>query len=500
MQRPTLVTALALAACTPTSPAPQPSHSSGDETPVLASEQAPIPGFVVYADGSSDVVALDGTVTHADGYWILDDRDAASTTIVRWLEGDVPDALHCACDAPIEPCLWDGWMRARFDAHGTLVGQSPTADDRRTCGCFRTSEEEAEAAWSEEDEEEDDGCPEPESPGWVSLAGGVLYALGGVYDNDGCTGVHVADSFGRSRALVPGVHPVVSAPSTACFSTVLDAPGDPRAHLSGASCAADDDADESSSDDDAFEEDPCGPCSEQAGDEATAVFVHHGERMDVGTNVSVFWALTYVDAQPLTAENCPSASDPCGDPSAFPGIAESEDWWVATDGSVALVMDGGEAWVWLRGGDRVQVDVSTSDVLGVRFHADVRGLVRAAASEVPQLEGEPPACEDDDEEGEDEEPALAPEDASFTDTHGGRDWGNRCFEHLRAGALDAAEAACARGLAIASDPSVLGALYYNVGRIAEARGDTAAAIQSYERSLAVRPGNRAVTQRLDALR
>ncbi len=94
---------------------------------------------------------------------------------------------------------------------------------------------------------------------------------------------------------------------------------------------------------------------------------------------------------------------------------------------------------------------------------------------------------------------LAPEDNGFVDHHGGRDWGNRCFAHFRAGALGQAEAACERGLAVAHDPRVRGALDYSLGRVAEARGDRARARTLYRRSLTERPGNATVQQRLDAL-
>lgn len=97
------------------------------------------------------------------------------------------------------------------------------------------------------------------------------------------------------------------------------------------------------------------------------------------------------------------------------------------------------------------------------------------------------------------EPELASEDEGYSDTRWGRGWGERCFRHLRAGRLAAAEAACERGRVIAG-PRVRGAILYNLGRIAEQRGRRAEAVRYYERSLAARPINRTVQQRLRALR
>lgn len=95
---------------------------------------------------------------------------------------------------------------------------------------------------------------------------------------------------------------------------------------------------------------------------------------------------------------------------------------------------------------------------------------------------------------------LAPEDRGFEDTEGGRGWGNRCYAHLGAGRLQQAQAACEAGLAAAEQDRVRGAILYNLGRIAEARGERREAIERYEDSLDVRPGNAIVEERLRRLR
>ncbi len=94
---------------------------------------------------------------------------------------------------------------------------------------------------------------------------------------------------------------------------------------------------------------------------------------------------------------------------------------------------------------------------------------------------------------------LAAVDATFVDRRGGVGWGDRCVVHLRAAALDYAEAACARGLATARRPAVRGALFYNLGLIFERRGKPDAARDYYRRSLAARPRNPVVEHALAAL-
>jgi hypothetical protein len=85
-------------------------------------------------------------------------------------------------------------------------------------------------------------------------------------------------------------------------------------------------------------------------------------------------------------------------------------------------------------------------------------------------------------------PGLAQEDVGFIDTRKGGGWGDRCFLHLQAGRLDAAKAACDRGLAMAEPRGwTRGSLLYNLGMIAEKEEDLATARQRYRESLSVRP-------------
>lgn len=76
---------------------------------------------------------------------------------------------------------------------------------------------------------------------------------------------------------------------------------------------------------------------------------------------------------------------------------------------------------------------------------------------------------------------------------------NRCHRLSLAGDLAGAETACRA--ALGEDPSAeeQGAIHYDLGRVAESRGDVEAARAAYARSLEVRPGNAVVRQRLAAL-
>jgi hypothetical protein len=75
----------------------------------------------------------------------------------------------------------------------------------------------------------------------------------------------------------------------------------------------------------------------------------------------------------------------------------------------------------------------------------------------------------------------------------------RCAAFYREGRFVRARDMCEQGLAAHPRGTVRGALYYDLGRIAEAQGRIEEARDAYRRSLEARPGNAAVQGRLDAL-
>lgn len=95
---------------------------------------------------------------------------------------------------------------------------------------------------------------------------------------------------------------------------------------------------------------------------------------------------------------------------------------------------------------------------------------------------------------------LAPEDQAFADDKRGAGWGNRCYQHLQAGALPFARAACQKGLEQDPEPKVRGAILHNLGLIDEATPDPKAACEWFRQSLAVRPGVGATQKKFDELK
>lgn len=70
------------------------------------------------------------------------------------------------------------------------------------------------------------------------------------------------------------------------------------------------------------------------------------------------------------------------------------------------------------------------------------------------------------------------------------------WAYFNAGKLDEAKDRLERGLQYAENEGTRGAILYNLGRVAEAKGDKPHAIELYTRSLAVRPGNDVVAKHL----
>lgn len=94
---------------------------------------------------------------------------------------------------------------------------------------------------------------------------------------------------------------------------------------------------------------------------------------------------------------------------------------------------------------------------------------------------------------------LAPQDKEFVDMHGGRDWGNRCFVHLKAGHLGWAKAACNKAIDMdPASPQPRASILYNHGLIEQGFGNKSAARSYFKQSLALRP-NAEVQASLDKL-
>ncbi len=80
-----------------------------------------------------------------------------------------------------------------------------------------------------------------------------------------------------------------------------------------------------------------------------------------------------------------------------------------------------------------------------------------------------------------------------------RAWSGRGFAKFGAGDLEGAEADFQHALKLEDAPKFQGVVFYNLGQIAEKKGDTKAAIAAYEKAVQLAP-SKAASARLEALR
>lgn len=262
----------------------------------------------------------------------------------------------------------------------------------------------------------------------------------------------------------------------------------------------------------------------------------------------------------VTPQRCPSPEEPCGELGAFAAafaLPPDEDappytppgepaFWVANDGRVALAVDpkatgvgADPLTVWTLSAEPRAVDVSPEGVIGVRYHADVTALLDRVCAVVcsprwceatfperqcPEVldddqrdctygverdEDDADSADDDnaadDDSADDGDPGVPPRPTTppsgpttAPDPRSASELGNACFAHLKAGDLATAERECALALERADNDRTRGAVLFNLGLLAEKRGDAASARTYYQRSLTARP-NDTVRKRLEAL-
>lgn len=496
------------------------------------------PGFVVVAgpdDPHTLVVPLDPAVAlrSADVMLVLDGTRRSIVALApaepeAWVNRAGVRPCPEGCERTCAREMY-GWARAEIDPATFAITMGTD------CGaCVRTVVEDEDAEQDEEeDEEQDEGACFSAGGAVASIVGGRAFVP--VDAHDECGGYNL---YSLDLATFPVGSDAWAAPGWPHAFTQCDDGEHPDWGAFDQPFGDDGCARRASG---TFTD--CGFCSEEASFVVVTAWngtLHYtGAGPRGGANGgSPMWRAEV----PLRPRTCPSSEDPCGDPAPFASaLGETSDerrFWITTPGSAALLIErdparpGGSLVRVLRSGEATAsreqpVPFAPRDVISVRFHADVASLARtidhglealgapsqcdAAAAPAPPPASTPPTtsatagtpapCElgARREETECVPLALAPEDATFEDPRGGSGWGDRCVAHLRAGELDAAEAACAHGLAVADRASTRGALLYNLGRVGEARGDRAMARRAYEQSLAVRPGNAPTQQALDAL-
>ena len=96
--------------------------------------------------------------------------------------------------------------------------------------------------------------------------------------------------------------------------------------------------------------------------------------------------------------------------------------------------------------------------------------------------------------------ALAPEDQSFVDDKNGVGWGNRCYAHLKAGALSYARAACTKALEQNPEQRIRAMVLYNLALVDEATPDPKSACEWLRQSSAARSGVKPVEEKYESLK
>jgi hypothetical protein len=467
-------------------PKPTPESSPVPASRSLTELAGPaVAGFVVYTTEQSVVIPTDGSgPVIGEGLWILDEQTApvAYSNLLVLSEARVRTLglPPCACLSLDVACTYEAFERRRFDpATGT------SAQEKR-CECIAKPDR---PGYLPPEPEDVDGqvfehCEGDQDDVIVSLVGGQLFHQGWEWNGACYEGMSVYDATSWSDDLV-------ESPAT------LD---DTGMRLIG--CDMDMGA--------AFAERPWPFDPDDYGSaeycdnvEVDTFFLRRGELYWVGDNILHAGGDRTLRKRTVTPTSCPSVADPCGDPAPYRELAKlakrSREFWIANDGSAALVASKTRWELWPAGAatpiafELPGID-ATKDVIGVRVQRDVAGL--RALMKLHEKIGVEPAGRSSPTI----ELAQCPGGGSPHDELSAREWGDLCALHLVGERWAEAQTCCLAGLAVAEEPSVRGALLYNLGRISEDQGADAQAEQLYSESLVVRPDNATTKRRLEKVR
>jgi hypothetical protein len=353
----------------PVDPPPPTTYVEGDPT------GGPVSGFVLYANNLTIVIGEDGNVTSADGLWVLDDG-VAPVSVARhvWLDHTSITALglpSCPCD----------------DAPGACSELDLTTLDPEhawSCTCVRPSDLRADLPVPDPagfDGEAFDPCSTEGDLELASLVGGQLFALGWTWNGACYMSLSIYDSLALALPIV--ANPVE--PSMDGFEVQGCDEEHPPAQLVRPWPPPD--------------EHELGMCPEDFEPEAELLVLRRGWLWRIADNIFHAGGTRWISRVPARPDNCPSANDPCGDPSRYPGIDDYDEFWIRTDGSVALGAIGkGYALVRPSGSATLPFELevdATHDLIGVRVHEDLAPLRQAIARgrELPQPAAlQPDAC------------------------------------------------------------------------------------------------------------
>lgn len=508
MYPPFLARALLLASLSPllvagcrsaSPPSTDPTRTSTATTSTTGSTSAGHSAFVVLTADETLVIPIDPTLAvktlpghfvgalpgTAPGAWGMVPVELTTRSEPQQPSLPVCTSLPSTCELYLDSSAADPLAAAEgmIYARGELVaGQAPrwrftSRSDAGACTCVFVrglstdgpaidlddpDVQEAMALSGYDEEEYLETCSEePEAdlqP--TTYVGGVLY-LGGLYSNFNCSGYNLYSAAGEALPLRPGA----VEPSVEPSESVVCERGTPFG------------------DDGLLAGKPRLDC--EPNDQREAYALRRGRLVRfIGSaeGPSEDSECNCASSVPLGTATCSSPLDPCGQGRDLPPPATPwEQLWVTTDERLALAKRGKELLVLAPGRDApIRTLPAPTALLGVEHHPDTT-----------LLDVEPPPSS--------LRVAIPPRhetDATFEGS--AKQWGNRCFAHLQAERLDAAEAACFAGLLAKGNDGTRGALTYNLGRIEEARGDRARARAYYERSQRLRP-NDATAKRLRAL-
>ena len=469
----------------PTPDPPPPETPPVSPTPSLADVAGPaVAGFVVYTTEQSVVIPIDGSgAVVGEGLWIVDEqtspvaysnRLSMSEARVRTLE--LPP---CACLSLDVACEYESFEQRRFDP---ITGASA---QNKHCECIAKPDRPGFLPPAPEDVDGEvfEHCEGDQDDVIVSLVGGKLFHQGWEWNGSCYGGMSVYDAMSWSDDLVdsPAALDETDMRLIGCNMDVGPAfterpwPFDPADYGSAQYCE---------------------------NIEAETFALRRGELYWVGDNISHAGGDRTLRKRAVTPTSCPSIADPCGDPAPYRDLAKlekrSREFWIANDGSAALVGSKTKWELWPAGATApIEFELAgidaTNDVIGVRVHRDVAGL--RALMKLHEKIGVEPAGRS----SATIELAQCPMEP-LSETYSAREWGNLCALHLAGERWAEAQTCCLAGLEVAEEPSVRGALLYNLGRISEHQGAYAQAEKLYSESLVVRPDNRTTKKQLEKVR
>jgi hypothetical protein len=329
----------------------------------------PVSGFVLYANNLTIVIGDDGNVTSASGLWVLDDGvNPASVARHFWLDGSSIAALglpDCPCDEAPGACT-----------ELELATLGP--EHAWSCACVRPSALVADLPVP--DPADFDQCSTEGEFELASLVGGQLFALGWTWNGACYMSLSIYDSIALEL-------PVVASPGElelGEFELLGCDDEHPPAQILRAWPPPE----------------QINPCPDEFEPEAELWLLRRGSLWRIADNIFHAGGTRWVSRAPARPDNCPSANDPCGDPSLYPGIDDYDEFWIHTDGTVALGAIGNGYALVRPGGSatlpfELEVD-ATHDLIGVRVHDDL-GPLRAAITRDRELPDpvalDPHACE-----------------------------------------------------------------------------------------------------------